>query len=256
MTRRDIVRWQPLSALECRVEIVGDSLLVIKAIRGQWQFRYWKYSQRIAQLHDSRATWLSPAWVLPSTDARDYHRHSYREHNCEADWVAALGYDGDASFVNLAVRYAYVRVNFDGSRRAAGWVAFGSQNPGIGDFPSTDEFGGSHRTWSCSVCAPLPWRLLCCPYPRTTEHASGVMGPMELPSTWWTLMAELPGWVLWWNMVRWLPALIEPQWSSAWLMYNIAAFCSGCLVLQSRYFSYECAALKGKRFRDDDDDES
>ena len=121
-----------------RLEFVGDSLLVVNALRGVWKMNYRPYAARVdgilTALHN-----LEGSTMLPREDYANLHRHVYRELNAVADRVAAKARDGSSTFqlTSLPADPRCVRVYFDGGRQdgrcTAGWVAYASTDPGAED---------------------------------------------------------------------------------------------------------------------------
>jgi ribonuclease HI len=126
------LEWSPANSDGCRLEVVGDSNLIINWLNGIWRCKYRTYDQRVSLLHDAIERMFVAYSVLPRQDHCDLGRHIYRELNPEAD---ALAGRHSFSYNRLChdVSFRFYRLFFDGSCNQArssgggGWVLYGAR---------------------------------------------------------------------------------------------------------------------------------
>ncbi len=121
------VKWD-LGGASHRVEILGDSLLVINWAMGVWYPRFLPYLRRMIKVQRMFEGMLDSGMVMPRTDASDIFRHIYRELNAEADRLA--GSSTPSEVFPYMDPMPYLRFQFDGSstkdRSGCGWILYGS----------------------------------------------------------------------------------------------------------------------------------
>eukprot|EP00973_Karenia_brevis_P037423 5160788-Karenia_brevis.AAC.1 len=121
----------------CRVEILGDSLLVVNWLRGLWDIKFRIYKHRVAHMVNQLERLCQQCLIAPATDSSDFHRHVYRELNTEADAKANFGrVHGNVCWASrrLGQQFPHIRIYCDGSLSGslcgAGYVVYASDNPG------------------------------------------------------------------------------------------------------------------------------
>jgi len=118
-----------------RLEVCGDSSLIVNWVNGIWPVRFLPYCRRVASVHLQLHKLVAQGAVRPRQDTADFCRHVFRELNGRADELAnrhANTWYLDP-YTTPATR---IRAFFDGSVRANkaafGWIVFtcpdGDQN--------------------------------------------------------------------------------------------------------------------------------
>ena len=82
------VEWSWADRRMPRIEIMGDSSLIINWLNGLWKCKYRVYAQRLRILHDTLERMARKYFVAPRQDYCEWSRHIYRELNGEADILA------------------------------------------------------------------------------------------------------------------------------------------------------------------------
>ena len=131
------LEWEEDVAGTTRLEVVGDSLTVIKWHQGAWTTKHKHHLDRISSTINLLSSWHRGGKLLTRTAASDFHRHVYRELNKRADHLANSVLDGTLvrwSFT-LPVAPRKLLVHFDGAKRgtgpaAAAWSVQGELNDG------------------------------------------------------------------------------------------------------------------------------
>jgi hypothetical protein len=127
------VEWEPqdwtLDGHCCRLELCGDSNLIVHWINGLWPVKFLPYSRRLSGLQCQLHELVQCGIVRPRQDCADFCRHIFRELNGKADELANR-------HCNTWHLEAYskpaccVRGFFDGSVRgdkaAFGWIVLAS----------------------------------------------------------------------------------------------------------------------------------
>ena len=136
------IQWQEAPSTGRRVELVGDSKVIVQWLRGCWCVKYRQYRSRVAFLHKQWDLLRSNSLLIPPIDHMDCIRHVYRELNAEADSKANAGrVDGRSTWVDMPTlesnAFQFLRIYFDGSFKdgkcGAGFVVSCSGNPGPND---------------------------------------------------------------------------------------------------------------------------
>ena len=125
---RDI-SWHPMPWDDSgkRFEVLGDSLLILSWINGEWRCKYRLYEDRVGIARASLGNLHASHGFLPRQTATNWARHIYRELNKDADKLANK--HSYHFWINRR-RYAFpfYRLFFDGSvtRQGAGggWALF------------------------------------------------------------------------------------------------------------------------------------
>ena len=128
------VHWAAATVADAtRVEIVGDSLLVVNWLNAFWRTYLDRYRQVVAGVQDTLYKNLACGVLAPRNRTADILRHVYREHNTWADRLANLALDGVdvCSVVQWSVKPVRLRLAFDGAKRKCGrsasaWVLWGA----------------------------------------------------------------------------------------------------------------------------------
>ena len=129
------VEWDDDVAGATRLEIIGDSLTVIKWHQGAWHTNVQQYVDRISATIDLLGRQHRKGRLLTRAAATDFHRHVFRELNKRADFLANALLDG------TLVRWSYtapavpskISVHFDGGKRGGGPAAAAWTLEGQGD---------------------------------------------------------------------------------------------------------------------------
>ena len=144
-----LVPW--VQSAGSRVEILGDSLLVVSWLNGLWRCKYRLYNARVRMARHSLQQLQEESGVRPRTDTADWGRHIYRELNTEADILANRHEDSRHMETNLQDFKCY-RLFFDGSvtktKAGGGWVLYGA----------TQVAQDSQEEWNriAAVSFPMP----------------------------------------------------------------------------------------------------
>ncbi len=140
------LQWGPIPAGACRIEFLGDSLLVINWMRGIWKVNFASYSKRVSMLQQRLEQSCRNSLLAPSCDYMDFHRHIFRELNTVADSKASHGRKHGSSWWILPIRErpTHLRIYFDGSFKddycGSGWAAYRSADPGLDDDDAWELF--------------------------------------------------------------------------------------------------------------------
>eukprot|EP00973_Karenia_brevis_P040018 5525708-Karenia_brevis.AAC.1 len=121
--------WASTLAEGSRLEIVGDSKLVINWINGLWRCKYHIYRGRLAILHKIIEELIVNYGFRPRCETAEWSRHVYRELNGEADALAGC-HTFTYEHIDKDTSYRNFRLFFDGSvttsSSGGGWVLYGS----------------------------------------------------------------------------------------------------------------------------------
>ena len=116
-----------------RMEICGDSRVIVQWVNGVWPTRFLPYARCVQQVHRKMHGMWCQNSVRPRTDSADFFRHIYRELNTEADALANK-YADSWSLEYYEAPAKHIRAFFDGSRRpskaAFGWIVYASSANG------------------------------------------------------------------------------------------------------------------------------
>ena len=119
------ITWQQATQDTKRLVVIGDNLLVIQWLSGNWGPKFNKYQRAVAASQNLFASLMFSVAktnglprLLPSSDFSSYWVHQYREHNTEADTLANQA-AREGSFVHLLDALShddlFLAVQFDGS---------------------------------------------------------------------------------------------------------------------------------------------
>ena len=84
--------WQSVYGCRCRVELLGDSKLVVNWINGVWSVRNPKHITKIMKGCEMLQQ-FNVAGVEPRLQYCHWNRHVLKHHNRKADGLATLGKD-------------------------------------------------------------------------------------------------------------------------------------------------------------------
>jgi len=122
---REPVAW--CGGEDCRVEVLGDSMLVVNWLNGIWRCRYHYYNNRLRLGHHMIQQMSTEVGARPRQDAADWGRHIYRELNVEADKLANQ-HRHEQTVLSTAKLYKRFRLFFDGGVTAnaagGGWILY------------------------------------------------------------------------------------------------------------------------------------
>ena len=123
------VLWSLPTSNAKRLEILGDSRLIIHWVNGLWRCKFKVYDQRVAILHSILTELMVTHGVAPRQDCDDWGRHIYRELNAEADALASRHSFEHREYTSER-NFSYFRLFFDGScscrGSGGGWALYGS----------------------------------------------------------------------------------------------------------------------------------
>ena len=123
------MQWNLGPACSSRLEITGDSKLVVNWINGTWRCRFNVYGRRLRKLHGSLEDMSKNLGLRPRQDSADWSRHAHRELNSEADSLATRHAYSYTEFLQDR-NFRHFRIFFDGSCAASGsgggWILYGS----------------------------------------------------------------------------------------------------------------------------------
>ena len=152
-TLRDVA-WEAqlwTAGPESRLEVCGDSRVIINWVKGVWPVRFLPYEQCVGAVQKRFHRLFAQAGIRPRHDTADICRHIYRELNTEADHHANK-YSNNWWLETYNAPAKCIRAFFDGSRRgnqaAYGWVVFAS------DLASCDC--SSEWSWIATKSCVLP----------------------------------------------------------------------------------------------------
>jgi len=128
------VVWEPqdwtLSDNFKRLEVCGDSSLIVNWFNGVWPVRFLPYFRRVSCLHQQLHELVLHHAVRPRQDTSDFCRHVFRELNTKADELANR-HCNTWSIEPYSAPAACVRAFFDGSvkgdKAAFGWIVLECQ---------------------------------------------------------------------------------------------------------------------------------
>ncbi len=113
-----------------RLEIIGDSKLVIGWLNGVWRCKYRVCDARLDLLHGALEELERRHSAWPRTDDADWGRHIFRELNTEADALASRHAHSYALYTS-AFDFNIFRLYFDGSAAdtgsGCGWVLYAAK---------------------------------------------------------------------------------------------------------------------------------
>ena len=83
------VEWEPQSwtvdMTLCRLEVCGDSKVIVNWLNGVWPTRFLPYFHRVSRMHRQLHQMVKEYAVRPLEDSADFCRHVFRELNDQAD---------------------------------------------------------------------------------------------------------------------------------------------------------------------------
>ena len=128
-----LVTWEPQQWSNFdgprRLEVLGDSNLIINWVSGVWTVKFRPYERCVARVHAYLHSLVAKHEVRPRTDTADFCRHIYREFNHTADRLANK-YQNTWHIEPHHEPPLFVRGFFDGSckapKAAYGWVVYGA----------------------------------------------------------------------------------------------------------------------------------
>jgi len=124
-----LVTWEPQQWADTgsRLEVCGDSRVIIQWVNAVWPVRSLPYARCIQRMHRMMHGMRRECGVRPRVDSVDFCRHIYRELNVEADRIANM-HSNSWSLVHYDAPATRVRAFFDGSKRsqqtAFGWIVY------------------------------------------------------------------------------------------------------------------------------------
>ena len=126
-----LVIWQPAlwtpDAGHRRLEICGDSKVIINWVNGVWPAKFMPYTREIGKVQRRLHELVNVFDVRPKRDVCDFCRHIYRELNTEADRLA-YKHASEWSLEAYSEPAPRIRGFFDGSvqgdKAAFGWIVF------------------------------------------------------------------------------------------------------------------------------------
>ena len=108
-----------------RLEVCGDSSLIVNWVNGIWPVRFMPYLRRVANVHRQLHELVSQGSVRPRQDSADFCRHVFRELNGQADELANR-HCNTWHLDPYTAPATCIRAFFDGSVRsnkaAFGWI--------------------------------------------------------------------------------------------------------------------------------------
>ena len=114
-----------------RLEIVGDSMLIISWINGTWKCRYRIYDARVNLMHTLLERGACSHNLRPRHRTADWARHIFRELNGYAD-VLANRHSYTSWFNGAPPEHSRFRLFFDGSvtnvAAGGGWALYGTNS--------------------------------------------------------------------------------------------------------------------------------
>lgn len=125
--------WEAVADDRFRIEILGDSLLVVNWMRGVWRANCKHFATKVAACIRTLERLHCSSGLEPRSVSADIHRHIFRELNVEADALANEAHSkGTQSWQSNGLRRCrFYRAFFDGSKRGASttgaWILYGSQ---------------------------------------------------------------------------------------------------------------------------------
>ena len=158
------VTWEPqawTADAKGRLEICGDSSVVINWLNGLWRVKFLPYERCVAKAHQHLHVLSSVFETKPRSDTSDFCRHIFRELNTMADRLANK-YRNEWMLLPYTAPAKCIRVFFDGSRRknkaAYGWVVCAFSPPTQANVPdeaaSPDELSAWYPIASKSCLLP------------------------------------------------------------------------------------------------------
>ena len=128
---REPMHWESVGGAGVRIEIAGDSALIINWVNGLWKCQYAVYDSRLSVAHRAIAMLVEAHDALPRHCSAEWARHVYRELNAEADELANRHYFKYQQYCSVD-GFRYFRIYFDGSvsdgGAGGGWVLYGSRH--------------------------------------------------------------------------------------------------------------------------------
>jgi len=130
---REPVFWDWFADRVRRLEILGDSKLVVNWVRGIWACKFRPYKARMQEVIGTLENHVTASGLRPRCRDADFARHIFRELNGEADALAGKHCD-EYNFwkPERLTEFHYYRVFFDGSAApdssGAGWVLYGTES--------------------------------------------------------------------------------------------------------------------------------
>lgn len=137
--KQRFVQWEPQEWITGdaghrdpkRLELCGDSLVVVNWLNGVWPAKFTPYAKCIERIHLALHSLVHEHGVRPRLNTSDFCRHFYREHNERADQLAKQ-YCHSWSLMPYVSPANYIRACFDGSRTETkasfGWVVYAAQD--------------------------------------------------------------------------------------------------------------------------------
>jgi len=128
------VVWEPqdwtLNGDFKRLEVCGDSSLIVNWCNGIWPVRFLPYFRRVSSLHQQLHELVLHGAVRPRQDTSDFCRHVFRELNGKADELANR-HSNTWHVHPYSAPASCVRAFFDGSvqgkKAAFGWIVLECQ---------------------------------------------------------------------------------------------------------------------------------
>ena len=124
------VQWEPQEWSEdasMRLEVCGDSRVVIQWLNGIWPAKFLPYERSISRSQQQLYSMSHLLMVAPRENKADFCRHIYRELNTMADKIANK-YCNDSMLLPYVTPAKRTRAFFDGSKKgnkaAFGWAVF------------------------------------------------------------------------------------------------------------------------------------
>ena len=112
-----------------RLEVLGDSLLIISWCLGLWRAGFHTYANKVCQLQALIEKMVNQQGLSTRCKTGEMFRHIYRELNSEADALAGRAENSGALLTN-APPPRFLRLMFDGSRTSSkaggGWILYGA----------------------------------------------------------------------------------------------------------------------------------
>ena len=68
-------KWEPILGHHSKTYRVGDSMLAVDQMRGQWKIKDWTHRTRVHRLHNE----VDETSLLPMSDRSDLFHHTFRE---------------------------------------------------------------------------------------------------------------------------------------------------------------------------------
>jgi len=134
---RCAVLWEPLDHTAAyRLEVLGDSLLIISWCLGLWKAGFQIYANKVCQMQALIEKMVICHGLSSRSKAGEMFRHVYRELNAEADAVASRA-ENAGTIVTDSPPPRLLRLMFDGSvttsRASGGWILYGADDIVVDD---------------------------------------------------------------------------------------------------------------------------